>query len=103
MAIGPVALERVAASVEAATRTAKSAPSGGGPATAFADTVSRLVEGVEKQTAQANAAVSGMLDKSVDVHDAMIALQKSELALQLTVQIRNKFVQAYQDVMRMPV
>jgi flagellar hook-basal body complex protein FliE len=37
------------------------------------------------------------------VHDAMIALQKSELALQLTVQIRNKFVQAYQEIMRMPV
>jgi flagellar hook-basal body complex protein FliE len=102
MAIGPVALERVAAAVESAAR-AKPAAGGGSPATAFADTVSALVEGVEKQTAQANAAVTGMLDKSVDVHDAMIALQKSELALQLTVQIRNKFVQAYQDVMRMPV
>lgn len=104
MAIGPVSLDRVAAAVEAATRTGKPAASGGGsPATAFADTVSALVEGVEQKTAQANAAVAGMLDKSVDVHDAMIALQKSELALQLTVQIRNKFVQAYQDVMRMPV
>jgi flagellar hook-basal body complex protein FliE len=101
MAITPVALERIAATVEAAT---KSKPAGGGgSATAFADTVSALVEGVEKKGAEANAAVAGMMDKSVDVHDAMIALQKSELALQLTVQIRNKFVQAYQDVMRMPV
>jgi flagellar hook-basal body complex protein FliE len=37
------------------------------------------------------------------VHDAMIALQRSELALQLAVQVRNKLVQAYQDVMRMPI
>ena len=33
---------------------------------------------------------------------AMIALQRAEMSLELTVQIRNKLVQAYQDVMRMP-
>ena len=38
-----------------------------------------------------------------DVHEAMIALQQAETTLQLTVQMRNKFVQAYQDIMRMPV
>ena len=51
----------------------------------------------------ANAAVDQMLDGSGDVHDAMIALQRAELTLQLTVQMRNKLVQAYQDIMRMPV
>ena len=62
-----------------------------------------LVENVEHSGADANQAVSNMLDKSGDVHDAMIALQRAEMTLQLTVQIRNKLVQAYQDVMRMPV
>jgi flagellar hook-basal body complex protein FliE len=33
----------------------------------------------------------------------MIALQRAETALQVTVQVRNKLVQAYQDIMRMPV
>jgi flagellar hook-basal body complex protein FliE len=33
----------------------------------------------------------------------MIALQRAEMALQLTVQVRNKVVQAYQDIMRMPI
>jgi flagellar hook-basal body complex protein FliE len=37
------------------------------------------------------------------VHDAMIALQRAEMSLQLTVQIRNKLVSAYQDIMRMPI
>ncbi len=112
MAIDPISLARTAAAVTAATKTEPTAKASGGSATGiastggasgFADTVARLVTGVEQQGAQANAAVSGMLNKSVDVHDAMIALQKSELALQLTVQIRNKFVQAYQEIMRMPV
>lgn len=33
----------------------------------------------------------------------MIALQRAEMTLQLTVQIRNKLVHAYQAVIRMPV
>ena len=69
----------------------------------FGDTLKKLVEGVENSSDQANGAVSGMLDKSVDVHDAMIALQRAEMTLQLAVQIRNKLVSAYQDIMRMPV
>ena len=69
----------------------------------FADALKGLVENTDKSAEQANAAVGGMLNKSVDVHDAMIALQRAEMSLQLTVQIRNKLVQAYQDIMRMPV
>ncbi len=44
-----------------------------------------------------------MLDGTGDVHDAMIALQRADMALQLTVQVRNKLVTAYQEIMRMPI
>ena len=44
-----------------------------------------------------------MVENNGEVHDAMIALQRAEMSLQLTVQIRNKLVQAYQDIMRMPI
>jgi len=69
----------------------------------FMDALKGLLENTDKSADQANTAVDGMLNKSVDVHDAMIALQRAEMTLQLTVQIRNKLVQAYQDIMRMPV
>ena len=69
----------------------------------FADTLSKMVDKVESSSADANDAVARMLDGSGDVHEAMIALQTSDLTLQLAVQVRNKFVQAYQDIMRMPV
>jgi flagellar hook-basal body complex protein FliE len=69
----------------------------------FGESLMNLVENVEQTGAEANLAVSNMLDKTGDVHDAMIALQRAEMTLQLTVQIRNKLVQAYHDVMRMPV
>ena len=61
------------------------------------------MDSVDENATQANEAVTGMLNKTGDVHDAMIALQRAEMSLQLTVQIRNKIVQAYQDIMRMPV
>ena len=38
-----------------------------------------------------------------DVHRAMIAMQKAKLALDLTIQVRNKVIDAYQEIMRMQV
>ncbi|MGE0394569.1 MAG: flagellar hook-basal body complex protein FliE [Vicinamibacterales bacterium] len=85
---------------DAALRSATTVASGGG---GFAEALQGLVKSVEESSAGANAAVTGMLDKTNDVHDAMVALQRAEMALELTVQVRNKLVAAYQDVMRMPV
>ena len=73
------------------------------PASGFGDALNRLTKAVDASTGTANTAVANMLDGSGDVHEAMIALQQAETTLQLTVQMRNKFVQAYQDIMRMPV
>lgn len=42
-------------------------------------------------------------DTTVSLSDAMISLQKSSIALQQTIQVRNKLVQAYQEIMSMPV
>jgi flagellar hook-basal body complex protein FliE len=84
--------------------TAASTGSSGAEASgSFSDALTRLVDSVDENATQANDAVSQMLNKTGDVHDAMIALQRAEMSLQLTVQIRNKVVQAYQDIMRMPI
>lgn len=69
----------------------------------FAETLGKLIENVEGTNAEANTAVSNMLNKTGEVHDAMIALHEAEEALEITVAIRNKFVQAYQDIMRMQI
>ena len=44
-----------------------------------------------------------MGDTTVSLSDAMISLQKSGIALQQTVQVRNKLVEAYQSIMSMSV
>lgn len=42
-------------------------------------------------------------DDSVNLSDVMLATQKSSIALQATVQVRNKLVTAYHDIMNMQV
>jgi flagellar hook-basal body complex protein FliE len=58
---------------------------------------SRLSKTAEKLANE--AAIGG----DVDLHDVMIASEKASVAMQLTLQVRNKLVEAYQDVMRMQV
>jgi flagellar hook-basal body complex protein FliE len=95
------------AEITSALPAAVPAPSGGAASgqgvTAAGSMFSKLVSAIESSSAEANTAVSGMLDGSIDVHDAMIALQRADMTFQLSVQIRNKLVQAYQEIMRMPV
>ena len=74
-----------------------------GPMGAFGEGLSKLLASVDSSAGEANSAVTDMIDGTGDVHTAMIALQKADMNLQLTVQIRNKLVQAYQDVMRMTI
>jgi flagellar hook-basal body complex protein FliE len=42
-------------------------------------------------------------DKDVNLQDVMISMQKANLSFQTMVQVRNKVVSAYQDIMNMPV
>ena len=52
--------------------------------------------------AQAHSAVTGLMTGSgVDVHQAMIATQKASMAFELALAVRNKAVQAYQQVIGM--
>ena len=70
--------------------------------TGFGDALHRMIGAVDASAGQANDAVGRMLQGTGDVHEAMIAMQQADMMLQMTVQIRNKLVQAYQDIMRMP-
>jgi flagellar hook-basal body complex protein FliE len=68
----------------------------------FADLITDAVGQVNQLQAQAQTAVTGLMTGSgVDVHQAMIATQKADMAFELVLAVRNKAVQAYQSVMSM--
>jgi flagellar hook-basal body complex protein FliE len=92
-------LSGFAAPIVTGATTGNAEPAAGG----FDATLNRLVSAVETSSADANVAVSGMVEGTTDVHDAMIALQRADLTFQLSMQVRNKLLTAYQEIMRMPV
>ena len=99
-----MAIDRIGSSIASTPSLGGLAPAASpvdGPG--FGDTLQNALGAVEGSATEANQAVGRMLEGTGDVHEAMIALQRADTMLQLTVQIRNKIVQAYQDVMRMPV
>lgn len=58
----------------------------------------------ETQQASNQLATAFEMGKSgVDLTDVMIASQKASVSFQAMSQVRNKLVQAYQDIMQMPV
>jgi len=44
-----------------------------------------------------------MTGESDELHTAVVAMQRADLSFQMMMQVRNKIVQAYQEVLRMPV
>lgn len=70
----------------------------------FTDIFGDLLDNVEDTEAQATAANEALLTGDTDdLHSAMIASQKAEIAVSLAVQIRNKVISAYNEVMGMQV
>jgi flagellar hook-basal body complex protein FliE len=90
-AIQPIAVPDIA------TTITKS--SGGGD---FRDILASSIATVEHTQAEAGTAVEKFLTgESQDLHTAAIAGQRAEVTLQMFMQVRNKVVSAYQEVMRM--
>ncbi|MDX8365060.1 flagellar hook-basal body complex protein FliE [Cytobacillus sp. IB215665] len=57
----------------------------------------------ESQVASDKAIESLVNGEDVDLHNVMITAQKASITLQTTLEIRNKAVEAYQEIMRMQV
>lgn len=70
----------------------------------FAAVLRQAVERVEGMRRQADESVMKLLaGENEEVHQTVLAVQKAELAFELFLEVRNKVVQAYQEIMRMPI
>ena len=78
------------------------AGAGAGGAAPFSDLLSNAVGQVSALQDQARHAAEGLMTGTgVDVHQAMIATEKADMAFELALAVRNKAVQAYQQVVGM--
>lgn len=71
----------------------------------FSNILKSSLDGVSQAQNKAEALQKAftMGDDRVSLSDTMIAMQKAGIDFQTTVQVRNKFVQAYNDIMNMQV
>ncbi|MBI4277482.1 MAG: flagellar hook-basal body complex protein FliE [Armatimonadetes bacterium] len=71
---------------------------------AFTEVLSRTIATASDLQARADAAASALANgKTDDVHAVMVAMEEANLALQLAIQVRNKLLESYQDIIRMQV
>ena len=70
----------------------------------FADTLAQSLDKVNTLQKDADVAIQDFVAGDTrNIHETMIAVGKADLAFRLTMQVRNKIVEAYQEVMRMQV
>jgi flagellar hook-basal body complex protein FliE len=75
-----------------------------GQAVSFGDYLKNALDSVNQlQLDSEQAGLDFAAGKTDNIHDVMIAGEKADIALQLTMQIRNKVVESYNEIMRMQI
>ncbi|UAA37593.1 flagellar hook-basal body complex protein FliE [Paraneptunicella aestuarii] len=70
----------------------------------FANLVSEGVAQVNDSLKASEAVLHALsLDKNVSTHEVMLIMEKAKMELKLMVEIRNKLLESYQEIMRMQV
>ncbi len=81
-----------------------SAPDSAQPAYSFQNLLGNFVQDVNDKQAAAGDAVNGLLSgKNVSLHQAMISMEEASVSFQLMVEVRNKLLDSYQELMRMQI
>ncbi len=71
---------------------------------AFSDYLNNAINQVNELEKQSKTIAEDFAaGKTDNIHEVMIATQKADIALQFTMQIRNKILDAYNEIMRMQI
>ena len=80
------------------------APTEGTSGPSFGDTVGRYLQNVNQEYLRSDQVVSDLVSgKSGDVHDVVMAVAKADLAFRMVLEIRNRLIDSYQEIMRMQI
>jgi flagellar hook-basal body complex protein FliE len=70
----------------------------------FGGLLARSLDGVQGQLAQAERGLQSLATgEAQNLHQVMISLEEARLGLQLLVQVRNRLLESYQEILRMQV
>jgi flagellar hook-basal body complex protein FliE len=71
------------------------------PQQGFGEVINAAVEKVSRLENEADASITDLLQGKADIHETMIALQKSDISMRTFLAVRNKVIEAYREIMRM--
>jgi flagellar hook-basal body complex protein FliE len=71
--------------------------------TDFQKILKRSIEEVDGLAKEADHSVQEMIAGRLDVHQAMIAMEQANISFRLMVQVRNKMMAAYEEIIRMQI
>ena len=78
--------------------------SGGAAPSSFAGALEKMVTEVNNKQVAAGQAVHDLQNgQNVSLHQTMIAMEEASVSFQLMVEVRNKVLESYQELMRMQV
>ncbi|MGA3193632.1 MAG: flagellar hook-basal body complex protein FliE [Terriglobales bacterium] len=101
-AISPIRILPADIAQPGSTGASSAAAGGGAGESDFLSTLQESMNAVEGAQGEAQSQVAQLLTgQGADVHSAMIAVEKADLSFQLMMQVRNKIVQAYQQISSM--
>ena len=86
---------------ERAASIADSATPGAPDKASFEGPLSKSIQAINKHTQNVEQLHVDLLDGKLDVHEVAAQLQQSKLAFDFALQVRDRFVDAYREVMRM--
>jgi flagellar hook-basal body complex protein FliE len=87
-----------------AAQTGPAAPATEAKPTSFADTFSDAIKSVnESQSESSRLSAAYERGETVDIAKVMLARQQASIGFEATLQVRNKLLAAYKDIMSMPV
>jgi flagellar hook-basal body complex protein FliE len=70
----------------------------------FGTLITNAINAINSTQSEADNAVTSLVTgQSTDIHSAMIAMEKANVTFNLGVQVRNRLMEAYTEIMRMPV
>lgn len=75
-----------------------------GNGTTFSELLSKMVEETNQQQVQADHAIKELVaGRNKNIHETMLTLEKADTSLKMMMQVRNKVLDAYREIMRMQV
>jgi flagellar hook-basal body complex protein FliE len=100
----PITLPPIANSTELLDpRRTTGAEATGGPGESFGDALGKALAGVESLQRSADQSAEQVALGGGNLHETALALEKADTAMRVAMKVRNKLVDAYQEIMRMSV